>query len=133
MKLLTFVSLFTLFFFLANSRSGETAEFNILGAGKISCRVVLKNPEDKGLRKFYQNWAQGWITATNYFGAPIRAGMKTRTQDASMENHPLPSNIAPRPDVIWYKILSYCSEDPKASLSDAVQDLLKSQWLKAKK
>ena len=51
---------------------GDEKNYTILGAGEISCRVVLKNPEDKGLRKFYQNWAEGWITATNYFGETIR-------------------------------------------------------------
>ena len=100
-----------------SSAHGDEKNYTILGAGEISCRVVLKNPEDKGLRKFYQNWAEGWITATNYFGETIRLGMEKQTEKIA----PLPKDIAPREDVIWYKILSYCSEEPKALLSDAVK------------
>ena len=48
----------------AGAAHGDEKNYTRLGAGEISGRVVLKNPEDKGLRKFYQNWAQGWITAT---------------------------------------------------------------------
>ena len=55
---------------------GDEKNYTILGAGEISCRVVLKNPEDKGLRKFHQNWAQGWITATKYFREHIRLGLE---------------------------------------------------------
>ena len=108
---------------------GDEKNYTILGAGEISCRVVLKNPEDKGLRKFYQNWAQGWITATNYFGEHIRLGLEQKTGVKG----PLPNDIAPREDVIWYKILSFCSEEPKALLSDAVKELLNSQWRKQAK
>ena len=108
---------------------GDEKNYTILGAGEISCRVVLKNPEDKGLRKFYQNWAQGWITATNYFGEHIRLGLEQKTG----VNGPLPNDIAPREDVIWYKILSFCSEEPKALLSDAVKELINSQWRKQAK
>ena len=108
---------------------GDEKNYTILGAGEISCRVVLKNPEDKGLRKFYQNWAQGWITATNYFGEHIRSGLEQKT----VVKGPLPNDIAPREDVIWYKILSFCSEEPKALLSDAVKELLNSQWRKQAK
>ena len=108
---------------------GDEKNYTILGAGEISCRVVLKNPEDKGLRKFYQNWAQGWITATNYFGEYIRLGLNQKTGIKG----PLPNDIAPREDVIWYKILSFCSEEPKALLSDAVKELLNSQWRKQAK
>ena len=61
------------------ARAGDEDNDDNFGAGEISCRVVLKNPEDKGLRKFYQNWAQGWITATNYFGEYIRLGLKQKT------------------------------------------------------
>ena len=109
-----------------SSAHGDEKNYTILGAGEISCRVVLKNPEDKGLRKFYQNWAEGWITATNYFGEIIRLGMEKQMEKIA----PLPKDIAPREDVIWYKILSYCSEEPKALLSDAVKELLNSQWRK---
>ena len=109
-----------------SSAHGDEKNYTILGAGEISCRVVLKNPEDKGLRKFYQNWAEGWITATNYFGEIIRLGMEKQMEKIA----PLPKDIAPREDVIWYKILSYCSEEPKALLSDAVKELLMSQWRK---
>ena len=112
-----------------SSAHGDEKNYTILGAGEISCRVVLKNPEDKGLRKFYQNWAEGWITATNYFGETIRLGMEKQTGKIA----PLPKDIAPREDVIWYKILSYCSEEPKALLSDAVKELLMSQWRKGLK
>jgi hypothetical protein len=108
---------------------GDEKNYTILGAGEISCRVVLKNPEDKGLRKFYQNWAQGWITATNYFGEHIRSGLEQKTG----VKDPLPNDIAPREDVIWYKILSFCSEEPKALLSDAVKELINSQWRKQAK
>ena len=108
---------------------GDEKNYTILGAGEISCRVVLKNPEDKGLRKFYQNWAQGWITATNYFGEHIRSGLEQKTGVKG----PLPNDIAPREDVIWYKILSFCSEEPKALLSDAVKELINSQWRKQAK
>ena len=108
---------------------GDEKNYTILGAGEISCRVVLKNPEDKGLRKFYQNWAQGWITATNYFGEHIRLGLEQKTDVKG----PLPNDIAPREDVIWYKILSFCSEEPKALLSDAVKELINSQWRKQAK
>ena len=108
---------------------GDEKNYTILGAGEISCRVVLKNPEDKGLRKFYQNWAQGWITATNYFGEHIRLGLEQKTGVKG----PLPNDIAPREDVIWYKILSFCSEEPKALLSDAVKELINSQWRKQAK
>ena len=112
-----------------SSAHGDEKNYTILGAGEISCRVVLKNPEDKGLRKFYQNWAEGWITATNYFGEIIRLGMEKQMEKIA----PLPKDIAPREDVIWYKILSYCSEEPKALLSDAVKELLMSQWRKGLK
>ena len=112
-----------------SSAYGDEKNYTILGAGEISCRVVLKNPEDKGLRKFYQNWAEGWITATNYFGEIIRLGMEKQMEKIA----PLPKDIAPREDVIWYKILSYCSEEPKALLSDAVKELLMSQWRKGLK
>ena len=108
---------------------GDEKNYTILGAGEISCRVVLKNPEDKGLRKFYQNWAQGLITATNYFGEHIRLGLEQKTGVKG----PLPNDIAPREDVIWYKILSFCSEEPKALLSDAVKELINSQWRKQAK
>ena len=108
---------------------GDEKNYTILGAGEISCRVVLKNPEDKGLRKFYQNWAQGWITATNYFGEHIRLGLEQKTGVKG----PLPNDIAPREDVIWYKILSFCSEEPKALLSDDVKELINSQWRKQAK
>ena len=112
-----------------SSAQGDEKNYTILGAGEISCRVVLKNPEDKGLRKFYQNWAQGWITATNYFGEHIRLGLEQKTGVKG----PLPNDIAPREDVIWYKILSFCSEEPKALLSDAVKELINSQWRKQAK
>ena len=113
----------------AVAAQGDEKNYTILGAGEISCRVVLKNPEDKGLRKFYQNWAQGWITATNYFGEHIRSGLEQKTGVKG----PLPNDIAPREDVIWYKILSFCSEEPKALLSDAVKELINSQWRKQAK
>lgn len=103
----------------------------VLGAGSLSCRVVLKNTEDKGLRKFYENWAQGWISATNYFNDIIKEGMVSEKGKVFSKNHPHPVKISPRRDVIWYKILGYCSEEPKATLADAVKDLLKSQWEKA--
>jgi hypothetical protein len=109
----------------------DSIDANILGAGNLSCRVVLKNTEDKGLRKFYENWAQGWISATNHFTDTIRVGMTHREGKGVWEDHPLPANVKPRRDVIWYKILSYCSEEPKAFLSDAVKDLMKSRWKKA--
>ena len=120
------IALFTVMLLPAVAAYGDEENYTILGAGEISCRVVLKNPEDKGLRKFYQNWAEGWITATNYFGETIRLGMEKQTEKIA----PLPKDIAPREDVIWYKILSYCSEEPKALLSDAVKELLMSQWRK---
>ena len=123
------IMLFTVFLLPAVAAHGDEKNHTILGAGEISCRVVLKNPEDKGLRKFYQNWAQGWITATNYFGDYIRLGLEQK----SVTNGPLPNDIAPREDVIWYKILSFCSEEPKALLSDAVKELLNSQWRKQAK
>ena len=104
----------------------------VLGAGNLSCRVVLKNTEDKGLRKFYENWAQGWISAANHFSGLISEGMKTGRGKSISGKYPSPINIVPRRDVIWYKILGYCSEEPKAKLSDAVEDLLRSQWDKAK-
>ena len=103
----------------------------VLGAGSLSCRVVLKNTEDKGLRKFYENWAQGWISATNYFNDTIKEGMLSKKGKKLIKNHPHPVKISPRRDVIWYKILGYCSEEPKATLADAVKDLLKAQWEKA--
>ena len=111
--------------------SAGSMDANILGAGNLSCRVVLKNTEDKGLRKFYENWAQGWISATNHFTDTIRAGMTHGEDKGVWEGHPPPANVNPRRDVIWYKILSYCSEEPKAFLSDAVKDLMKSRWKKA--
>jgi len=120
------ITLFAVLLLQAFAAHGDEKNHTILGAGEISCRVVLKNPEDKGLRKFYQNWAQGWITATNYFGDYIRLGLEQKTNTKG----PLPNDIAPREDVIWYKILSFCSEEPKALLSDAVKELLNSQWRK---
>ena len=120
------ITLFAVLLLQAFAAHGDEKNHTILGAGEISCRVVLKNPEDKGLRKFYQNWAQGWITATNYFGDYIRLGLEQKTGTKG----PLPNDIAPREDVIWYKILSFCSEEPKALLSDAVKELLNSQWRK---
>ena len=72
------IALFTVMLLPAVAAHGDEKNYTILGAGEISCRVVLKNPEDKGLRKFYQNWAQGWITATNYFGEYIRLGLNKR-------------------------------------------------------
>mgnify|MGYP001350487853 FL=1 len=123
------ITLLTVMLLPAFAAHGDEKNYTILGAGEISCRVVLKNPEDKGLRKFYQNWAQGWITATNYFGEHIRLGLEQKTGVKG----PLPNDIAPREDVIWYKILSFCSEEPKALLSDAVNELLNSQWRKQAK
>ena len=123
------ITLFAVLLLPAVAAHGDEKNHTILGAGEISCRVVLKNPEDKGLRKFYQNWAQGWITATNYFGDYIRLGLEQKTNTKG----PLPNDIAPREDVIWYKILSFCSEEPKALLSDAVKELLNSQWRKQAK
>ena len=123
------IALFTVMLLPAVAAHGDEKNYTILGAGEISCRVVLKNPEDKGLRKFYQNWAQGWITATNYFGEYIRLGLKQKNGIKG----PPPNDIAPREDVIWYKILSFCSEEPKALLSDAVKELLNSQWRKQAK
>ena len=120
--------------FIMSSTYGQSAGVSapeVLGAGNLSCRVVLKNTEDKGLRKFYENWAQGWISATNHFSDLIGEGMKTDRGKSISGEFPLPTNIVPRRDVIWYKILGYCSEEPKAKLSDAVKDLLKSQWSKA--
>ena len=120
--------------FIMSSTYGQSAgvsEPEVLGAGNLSCRVVLKNTEDKGLRKFYENWAQGWISAANHFSDLIGEGMKTDRGKSISGEFPLPTNIVPRRDVIWYKILGYCSEEPKAKLSDAVKDLLKSQWNKA--
>ena len=64
-----------------------------------------------------------------YFGEYIRLGLKQK----SGIKGPLPNDIAPREDVIWYKILSFCSEEPKALLSDAVKELLNSQWRKQSK
>ena len=116
------------------STYGQSAGANspgVLGAGNLSCRVVLKNTEDKGLRKFYENWAQGWISAANHFRGRISEGMKTGRGKSISGKYPSPINIVPRRDVIWYKILGYCSEEPKAKLSDAVEDLLRSQWDKA--
>jgi hypothetical protein len=122
------ITFFLLFIFFSESRvSADSMNANILGAGNLSCRVVLKNTEDKGLRKFYENWAQGWISATNHFTNTIRAGISYGEGKELWENHPLPANVNPRRDVIWYKILSYCSEEPKAFLSDAVKDLMKSR------
>ena len=120
--------------FIMSSTYGQSAGVSapeVLGAGNLSCRVVLKNTEDKGLRKFYENWAQGWISAANHFSGLIGEGMKTDRGKSISGEFPLPTNIVPRRDVIWYKILGYCSEEPKAKLSDAVKDLLKSQWNKA--
>ena len=120
--------------FVMSSSYGQSAGVSapeVLGAGNLSCRVVLKNTEDKGLRKFYENWAQGWISAANHFSDLIGEGMKTDRGKSISGEFPLPTNIVPRRDVIWYKILGYCSEEPKAKLSDAVKDLLKSQWNKA--
>ena len=120
--------------FIMSSTYGQSAGVGapeVLGAGNLSCRVVLKNTEDKGLRKFYENWAQGWISAANHFSDLIGEGMKTDRGKSISGEFPLPTNIVPRRDVIWYKILGYCSEEPKAKLSDAVKDLLKSQWNKA--
>ena len=120
--------------FIMSSAFGQSTGVSapeVLGAGNLSCRVVLKNTEDKGLRKFYENWAQGWISATNHFSDLIGEGMKTDRGKSISGEFPLPTNIVPRRDVIWYKILGYCSEEPKAKLSDAVKDLLKSQWNKA--
>ena len=120
--------------FIMSSTYGQSAGVGapeVLGAGNLSCRVVLKNTEDKGLRKFYENWAQGWISAANHFSGLIGEGMKTDRGKSISGEFPLPTNIVPRRDVIWYKILGYCSEEPKAKLSDAVKDLLKSQWNKA--
>ena len=134
-RILPLMSATTLVLFLIMSSTyGQATGVStpkVLGAGNLSCRVVLKNTEDKGLRKFYENWAQGWISAANHFSDLIGKGMKTdRAKPISCE-FPLPTNIVPRRDVIWYKILGYCSEEPKAKLSDAVKDLLKSQWSKA--
>ena len=117
----------------AHGQSSGLSSPEVLGAGNLSCRVVLKNTEDKGLRKFYENWAQGWISAANHFSGLIGEGMKTDRGKSISDGFPPPSNIVPRRDVIWYKILGYCSEEPKAKLSDAVKDLLKSQWSKAQK
>ena len=120
---------------IMSSTYGQSAGVSspeVLGAGNLSCRVVLKNTEDKGLRKFYENWAQGWISAANHFSDLISEGMKTDRGKSISAEFPLPTNIVPRRDVIWYKILGYCSEEPKAKLSDAVKDLLKSQWNKVK-
>ena len=120
--------------FIMSSTHGQSAGVNspeVLGAGNLSCRVVLKNTEDKGLRKFYENWAQGWISAANHFSDLISEGMKADRGKSISGKSPSPTNIVPRRDVIWYKILGYCSEEPKAKLSDAVEDLLRSQWNKA--
>ena len=117
----------------AHGQSSGLSSPEVLGAGNLSCRVVLKNTEDKGLRKFYENWAQGWISAANHFTDLIGEGMKTDRGKSISDGSPPPTNIVPRRDVIWYKILGYCSEEPKAKLSDAVKDLLKSQWSKAQK
>ena len=117
----------------AHGQSSGPSSPEILGAGNLSCRVVLKNTEDKGLRKFYENWAQGWLSAANHFSGLIGEGMKTDRGKSISDGFPPPANIVPRRDVIWYKILGYCSEEPKAKLSDAVKDLLKSQWGKAQK
>ena len=117
----------------AHGQSSAPSSSEVLGAGNLSCRVVLKNTEDKGLRKFYENWAQGWISAANHFTDLIGEGMKTDRGKSISDGSPPPTNIVPRRDVIWYKILGYCSEEPKAKLSDAVKDLLKSQWSKAQK
>ena len=117
----------------AHGQSSGLSSPEVLGAGNLSCRVVLKNTEDKGLRKFYENWAQGWISAANHFTDLIGEGMKTDRGKSISDGFPPPTNIVPRRDVIWYKILGYCSEEPKAKLSDAVKDLLKSQWSKAQK
>lgn len=116
----------------AYSQSAGASPSEVLGAGNLSCRVVLKNTEDKGLRTFYENWAQGWISAANHFSDLISEGMKTDRGKSISGEFPSPTNIVPRRDVIWYKILGFCSEEPKAKLSDAVEDLLKSQWNKAK-
>ena len=104
------IALFTVMLLPAVAAHGDEQNYTILGAGEISCRVVLKNPEDKGLRKFYQNWAQGWISAANHFSDLIREGMKTDRGKSISGEFPLPTNIVPRRDVIWYKILGYCSE-----------------------
>ena len=119
---------------IMSSSSGQAAGVSspeILGAGNLSCRVVIKNSEDKGLRKFYENWAQGWISAANHFSDLIGEGLKTDRGRSISGEFPSPTNIVPRRDVIWYKILGYCSEEPKAKLSDAVKELLRSQWDKA--
>ena len=47
------IALFTVTLLPAVAAHGDEKHYTILGAGEISCRVVLKNPEDKGLRKFY--------------------------------------------------------------------------------
>ena len=112
-------------------QSAGVSSPDVLGAGNLSCRIVLKNTEDKGLRKFYENWAQGWISAANHFSDLIGEGMKTDRGRSISGEFPSPTNIVPRRDVIWYKILGYCSEEPKAKLSDAVKELLRSQWDKA--
>ena len=134
-KILSLMSVTTLvFYFIMSSTFGQAESVSaqeVLGAGNLSCRVVLKNTEDKGLRKFYENWAQGWISSANHFSDLIGKGMKTDRGKPISGEFPLPTNIVPRRDVIWYKILGYCSEEPKAKLSDAVKDLLKAQWSKA--
>ena len=134
-RILPFISAIVIFLVaIMSSSSGQAADVSspeILGAGNLSCRVVLKNTEDKGLRKFYENWAQGWISAANHFSDLIGEGLKTDRGRSISGEFPSPTNIVPRRDVIWYKILGYCSEEPKAKLSDAVKELLRSQWDKA--
>ncbi len=134
-RILPFISAIVIFLVaIMSSSSGQAAGVSspeILGAGNLSCRVVLKNTEDKGLRKFYENWAQGWISAANHFSDLIGEGLKTDRGRSISGEFPSPTNIVPRRDVIWYKILGYCSEEPKAKLSDAVKELLRSQWDKA--
>ena len=78
-RILSFISEVTLVLvFVMTSTYGQSASVSaqeVLGAGNLSCRVVLKNTEDKGLRKFYENWAQGWISAANHFSDLIGEGM----------------------------------------------------------
>ena len=113
-RILPLMSATTLVLFLIMSstygQSTGVSTSEVLGAGNLSCRVVLKNTEDKGLRKFYENWAQGWISAANHFSDLIGKGMKTDRGKPISGEFPLPTNIVPRRDVIWYKILGYCSE-----------------------
>jgi hypothetical protein len=89
----------------AHGQSSGLSSPEVLGAGNLSCRVVLKNTEDKGLRKFYENWAQGWISAANHFTDLIGQGMKTDRGKSKSDGFPPPNNNVPRRDVIWNKIL----------------------------